>query len=501
MSYPDAINQMRAKVLVLCFYLSTTLTFGQTFNLRLQMDTTTIETGRGVEETEGGYLFFTPWQYPLNVLKTGIHKLTYSGETVWKKSIGFDTMSIYTGYFGSTCIADEGFALGTSVVTANDENYATMVRFNSEGDSLFTSTIQVDGEALAGRSIVKTEDGFVMTGFTTENTQSSLTKVLLAKFDLNGELQWKRKFTENPIPLDGFSLIQTPDGGFLIGAAMIQAFNWDPMLIKTDANGFEEWRQVYGTQWNDFVAMVENTADGNFIFGSEEILNATNTAKPMITKVDPEGEVIWSKLYGDPGMAQHVNSIKLLPDGGFIACGVSNANLEDVMGFVLRIDADGNEYFFRKYYETEGNYCYLTDIIQDSQGYFVATGDLFPDPGISQDAWALRLDSCGCLVPECGGNDCLVGMDEFASEGIEFRVGPNPANQFMNVFLSGFSSATKDASLEVYDMMGKRIHLAKKVFDDTTHMIDVAGWQSGMYLVVLRARGEVIVTQRVEVVH
>jgi hypothetical protein len=273
------------------------------------------------------------------------------------------------------------------------------------------------------------------------------------------------------------------------------------MLIKTDSEGFEEWREYYGTDYNDYVAMVEYTADGNYIFGTDGILNSLNLSRPSLTKVNTLGEEIWTKYYGDVGMAQPVNSIKILPDGGFIACGVSNSTTEDVMGFVLRTDADGNEYFFRKYYETEGNYCYLTDIIQDSQGYFVATGDLFPDPGISQDAWALRLDSCGCLVPGCGGNDCLVGIDESESEGIEFRTGPNPANQFINVFLSGFPSATKDFSLEVYDMMGKRIHQGKKVFDDTTHMIDVASWQSGTYLVVLRFQGEVVSTQRVEVLH
>ncbi|MEY3397834.1 MAG: hypothetical protein RL220_428, partial [Bacteroidota bacterium] len=161
---------------------------GQTFNLRLQMDTTTIETGRGVEETEGGYLFFTPWQYPLNVLKTGIHKLNYFGETIWKKSIGFDTLNIFTGYFGSTCKIGDGYALGTGITTFSDDNFATMVRFDENGDSLFTSTIKIDGEDLAGRAIVNVEDGFVMTGFTTENTNGQILKVLLVKFDLNGEI-------------------------------------------------------------------------------------------------------------------------------------------------------------------------------------------------------------------------------------------------------------------------------------------------------------------------
>ncbi|MEY3398408.1 MAG: hypothetical protein RL220_1002 [Bacteroidota bacterium] len=271
------------------------------------------------------------------------------------------------------------------------------------------------------------------------------------------------------------------------------------MLLKTDADGFEEWREYYGTEWSDNVAIVENTADGNYVFGSEEGNDSWDHSHPVITKVGQNGEVIWSKIYGDEGTSQAVNSIKLLPDGGFLACGVSNASQEDVMGFILRTDADGNEYFFRKYYETEGNYCYLTDIIQDSQGYFVATGDLWPDPGISQDAWALRVDSCGCLVPGCGGDDCLGDNDDHTANSISFRVGPNPATHFINVYIDQLNGSTEDLSLEVYNLTGQMVHKSRRVFNDTTHMIDVGQWSPGIYILTLRSPSGIIRTEPIEV--
>lgn len=459
------------------------------------MDESTVENGRGIEETIGGFLFFGPYLESPEPLKIGIQKLNYSGEPIWKKSIAWDTTNLFSGYFASTEIFSGGYAMGTSISSSSDEDSAVLIVFDENADTLFTSSIHTDFEEIIGRTAVKVDNGFVIAGVTTEGN-SNASKMLLAKFDSSGELLWKKSYNANPIPVEGYSLIQTPDGGFLIGGARIQAFNWDPMLIKTDSEGFEEWREYYGTEWNDFVAMVENTADGNYIFGSEEVLNSLGFSKSILTKVDQEGEVIWTKQYGDIGTAQHVNSIKLLPDGGFIACGVSNATNEDVMGFVLRTDADGNEYWFRKYYETEGNYCYLTDIIQDSQGYFVATGDLFPDPGISQDAWALRIDSCGCLVPGCGGDECFVGINDELKQNISFQIGPNPATHFINVYLAGI---TNSASLEVYNLQGQRIHQSKKVFDDTTHMIDLSSWTAGIYLVSLRINGVILKTERVEV--
>ncbi|MEY3398407.1 MAG: hypothetical protein RL220_1001 [Bacteroidota bacterium] len=183
-------------------------THAQTFNLGLQMDSTTIDWGIAIEEAEGGYHLFSAWRYPFGPLNTGMYKLNVFGETIWKKSIGFDTLNIFTGYFGGTVKIDGGYALGTGITTFSDEYFATMVRFDENGDSLFTSTIAVPGEELVGRSIVSTNDGFVMTGFTTENTAGETQKILLVKFSLTGELIWKRKFTASPIHLDGFSLIQ-----------------------------------------------------------------------------------------------------------------------------------------------------------------------------------------------------------------------------------------------------------------------------------------------------
>ncbi len=467
----------------------------QTFNLRIEMDSTTIDAGKAIEENENGYYFFTPWYYDLGLLNIGIHKLDYNGETIWKKSIGWDTLNLFSGYFGSTHRYSGGFAMGTSTSSLQDEDSALLMVFDENADTTFTGKINVDGEGIVGRVAIKIDDGFVISGYTSEGTGNA-NKFLLAKFDDLGELIWKKSYSDSNISITGFSLIQTPDGGFLMGGARIQAFNWDPMLIKTDSEGFEEWREYYGTEWSDYVAMVENTADGNYIFGSEEVLDNWDHSHPVITKMDTNGEIIWSKLYGDEGTSQAVNSLKLLPDGGFIACGVSNASQEDVMGFVLRTDADGNEYWFRKYYETEGNYCYLTDIIQDSQGYFVATGDLFPDPGISQDAWALRIDSCGCLIPGCGGEECFVGINNELKQNISIQIGPNPATHFINVYLAGINNS---ASLEVYNLQGQRIHQSKKVFDDTTNMIDVSSWTAGIYLVSLRINGVILKTERVEV--
>jgi hypothetical protein len=60
----------------------------------------------------------------------------------------------------------------------------------------------------------------------------------------------------------------------------------------------------------------------------------------------------------------------------------------------------------------------------------------------------------------------------------EFSISPNPATSRLNVYLP---KNTNDATLSVYDVLGKRVFT--KNIDAFTASIDVSKWNSGVYLV------------------
>ncbi|WP_411767026.1 T9SS type A sorting domain-containing protein [Winogradskyella sp. A3E31] len=60
----------------------------------------------------------------------------------------------------------------------------------------------------------------------------------------------------------------------------------------------------------------------------------------------------------------------------------------------------------------------------------------------------------------------------------DFSIKPNPSSNFLNIKLDEF---TTELSIEVYDVLGKRIYNGKLTKLETS--IQVSGWKSGVYLV------------------
>lgn len=63
-------------------------------------------------------------------------------------------------------------------------------------------------------------------------------------------------------------------------------------------------------------------------------------------------------------------------------------------------------------------------------------------------------------------------------EDTTFGIFPNPGKNVMNITLSNTNAI---AMLEVYDVLGKRIYMDE--LNETTNRINIANWNSGMYLI------------------
>jgi len=65
--------------------------------------------------------------------------------------------------------------------------------------------------------------------------------LLILPFFMNGQ-GWEKTFSGSNLEID-YSAQQTTDGGYII-AGTIGFSSWDLYLIKTDANGIEQWNRA-----------------------------------------------------------------------------------------------------------------------------------------------------------------------------------------------------------------------------------------------------------------
>ncbi len=498
---------MRLIILLILVLLKSALpAAGQTFNNRYKFDPYSSGVGFSVEQLDNSLVIYSTFDDTLK--KIGVQFLDIYGILSTEKKIGRDSNWLYVGYSNSTDIAfDHIVSAGSNKPFSNSISKGHLISWTSGNDTLQTSTFQsTEGDSMIIFVQAKTvEDGFVAVGSTRDGIGTENIILLKTDFDLNEV--WRRSYGSTVAPHAGYSVVQTPDGGFLLGGVRKVPNSWDHCVVKTDAQGMQEDIGYYGTGYEGLFAHVANTADGNYMFGGMK-KTGDDDYQSMICKLDTNLETLWCNTYNSPGPDCYVNSLKLLPDGNFIACGVDRSNYT-MFGYILKIDPDGNIIWKRKYAQTEDNWCYLNDVILTSDGGYFLTGSLAPDfdLGLTQDIWGLKVDSYGCLVPGCQNNEwqepphlldsALNASGTNATFG--FSIYPNPTSQFVNVFvgLTPALSKAEGVRFELIDMQGRMVKSFSPQLTDATYMLDVEDLPAGVYLLKLLVDEEVVTTEKI----
>jgi len=150
-----------------------------------------------------------------------------------------------------------------------------------------------------GYSVQQTTDlGFIITGVElyTEDMPpyEDYSDVYLIKTDSSGIEQWSKRFGEEYYNDVGYSVQQTTDGGYVI-TGYTESFgngSADVYLIKTDANGIEQWNKTFGGTDNDYGASVQQTTDeGYIITGYAESFGNGDDEDVYLIKTDGNGNV------------------------------------------------------------------------------------------------------------------------------------------------------------------------------------------------------------------
>ena len=322
--------------------------------------------------------------------------------------------------------SDKGYSVqqttdGGYIITGKTNYGALLIKTNSQGIEEWNNIV---GEAVGGegRWVQQTDDGgYVIIGTANMGFYSPM-EIFLFKTDSDGDVEWQRNFGGIDYGLfdddsEGRFVQQTDDGGFILTGYTYSTKNHtnDVWLIKTDANGNEEWNRTLGDsiyfQWNaggdeepmpyalyDYGYSVQQTSDGGYIIGGysyswcfDSDWRITCKSNVLLIKTDSRGDREWLKSFGENKAWEfhRGHSVRQTPDGGYIIAGERAIGNEESNFWLIKTDSNGNQ-IWDKTYGNGGERGW--SVQQTTDGGYIMTGQTYSN---LTDWWLLKTDSNG----------------------------------------------------------------------------------------------------------
>ena len=275
-------------------------------------------------------------------------KIDGSGEKIWENYYGgyhtdqgFDVESLEDGFL----------ALGyTSSQPETTRGNYYLVRTDLEGNKIWENNYGTEFLDF-GFSILPEENGEIWLlgaqgGFFNHARADYMnpdSDMMLIRTDKNGNEIFRNYF--GGILHDwGKDMIKADNGGlYLFGSTQSKgAGSFDMYLVKTDQNGNKMWERTYGESDFEYGNALSMDPAGNiFLLGTRQLPDLDTGPDIYIVKANQEGEIIWEQTIGGSG-SDYGYDLVSLPDSGCIIVGETE-NIETQRSdiFVVRLDKNG----------------------------------------------------------------------------------------------------------------------------------------------------------------
>jgi hypothetical protein len=345
-----------------------------------------------IQTSDGGYaiagftISFGAGEADVYVVKLDAH-----GNLQWTKTIGGPGNEAGNSFIQTS---DGGYAIaGTTTSFGAGEADVYVVKLDAKGNLQWTRTIGGKKEDWGSLLIQTSDGGYAIAGFTRSSGAGEF-DVYVVKLDANGNLQWTRTIG-GPKGDEGYSLIQTSDGGYAIAGATesFGAGDWDVYVVKLDVNGNLQWNRTIGGKKEDVGNSLIQTSDGGYAIAGGTISFGAGEADVYVVKLDANGNLQWTKTIGGPAV-ENGSSLIQTSDGGYAITGKSSsfgAGEADV--YVIKLDANGNLQWTKTIGgpdSEEGVY-----LIQTSDGGYAIAGATKSFGAGGKDVYVIKLDKNG----------------------------------------------------------------------------------------------------------
>ncbi len=340
-------------------------------------------------------------------------------------------------------------------------------------------------------------------------------------FSSSGQMNWHYDF----ISESGYDICRdieaVADGVWVLAFSSVPDSQWGLIqsCFKLDLEGEVTTTISIVPANHNIYSDFEIVEDGIVVVGSMDNVDE-NATIPIIFKVDFEGNYLWISTLSKPYEPQqeYINLVKCVDESGFVAVGeiteISPENPElngnyNWSGVLAKYSNEGEVSWVREYFILQSIHDdhSVADLKATSDGGYIfcgeSTGIDSQNPGANepiQQGWVVKVDGCGCLVPDCDPN-CTTKEEEegvFIDSDQQFVVGPVPADWFINVHVLN-DEYLDSRRIEIYNLLGQQVLSYSTPTGQATYMIDTQSLSSGIYIVSMTEHGRVVQSEKVEV--
>lgn len=308
-------------------------------------------------------------------------------------SVWINEYTSSSGYNANTTntrvVAIKQTADGGYIGAGSDYGEGWVIKLDSGGNVLWQKKYGGDREILL--SIEATSDNGYIAGIYTD-TFGAFQEAHVLKLDGEGNIQWRKNLGSGHTR----TVKQMPDGGYVV---LAELSGIGGAIIKLDGTGTIQWQKGL-TGFVPF-SMTLTADPGIATYGM--LGNAAS-----VIRMTTDGTVLWQKKYelanapsGFSSTVPPLQSFQTTSDGGFILGGTIGANYGSEDWAVIRLDAEGNVVWQKKFGGTSNDRLNAIDTAPDGGFLIVGELDLIP-----KKPWILKLDTNGNIVwQKVYGND------------------------------------------------------------------------------------------------
>jgi hypothetical protein len=431
-----------------------------------------------------------------------LSKLDKNGDVVWFKQFDF-----YPNASNSLVVrGDKIYICGS---TNQPDKQSVLYCLDMDGNIIWNRAYGKPDKFDASASMAfTTDDHIVICGTRYPDAPGQpLRIVYLVKTDLDGNLIDEHTYDFQNRQSLGWSIIETTDQQtvFSYEACPVSCFtDFSGGVASVDTSGNLIWNLAFPFSFQpDLSSVIQsdmNTLVANW--HTKTMLPNHDWTPPALFYIDMAGQIKDSLVFENQSL-KAIKDLEPIWDKGLVGCGnnfidlITNPN-PDPAGWVFRVDENKELLWERSYVDTtfQGKPFTLQSIMHTTDGGYIAVGSIDNNmTGVYESHnWILKLDSLGCLQPNCGETNYITDTKEVTFlKGKDILVYPNPANSYVNIQLPTNYPLN---NLSAFLVSNSGITIKKVNLSSTETRMEVSEVITGVYYLMIVHENEIITSKR-----